>query len=205
MRRVVAIDWDEQRSSSFDLTVNAKRSLPTPRAEGMTNIIQATLRLLESNDPGDITLRDVARESGHGPRLIIEWFGGKGGLFAAVCEKIFADLASSGELFYSDVALRPEVVTAFRVFNHMQVNHPEVVVAVRSGAVLETVKNRLQENQGRSADEALRIARRISVLTLGLALFREYVGLSEEDAVQMYKDEFLASTGILLPDNPNRT
>jgi AcrR family transcriptional regulator len=185
--------------------VNTKRSLPTPRAEGMTNIIDATRRLLQTNDPGDITLRDVARESGHGPRLIIEWFGGKGGLFATVCEEIFSDLASSGELFYSDVALRPEVVAAFRVFNHMQVNHPEVVVAVRSGAVLETVKKRLQEHQGRSEDDALRIARRISVLTLGLALFREYVGLSEEETVQMYKDEFFTSTGILLPDNPNRT
>jgi len=170
----------------------------------MTNIIEATLRLLQSNGPGDITLRDVARESGHGPRLIIEWFGGKGGLFAAVCEKIFSDLATSGELFYSDVALRPEVVMAFRVFNHMQVNHPEVVVAVRSGAVFETVKKRLRENQGMSEEEALRVARRISVLTVGLALFREFVGLSEDDAMQMYKDEFFTSSGILLPDNPNR-
>jgi AcrR family transcriptional regulator len=153
----------------------------------MSNILEATLRLLQSSDPGDITLRDVARESGHGPRLIIEWFGGKGGLFAAVCEKIFSDLANSGELFYSDIALRPEVV-----------------VAVRSGAVLEIVKKRLQESQGLSEVEALRIARRVSVLTVGLALFREFVGLSEDDAVQMYKDEFLASTGILLPDNPHR-
>ncbi len=170
----------------------------------MSNILEATLRLLQSSDPGDITLRDVARESGHGPRLIIEWFGGKGGLFAAVCENIFSDLATSGELFYSDIALRPEVVTALRVFNHMQVNHPKEVVAVRSGAVLEIVKKRLQESQGLSEEEALRIARRISVLTVGLALFREFVGLSEDDAVQMYKDEFLTSTGILLPDNPHR-
>jgi hypothetical protein len=79
-----------------------------------------------------------------------------------------------------------------------------VVVAVRSGAVLEIVKKRLQESQGLSEVEALRIARRVSVLTVGLALFREFVGLSEDDAVQMYKDEFLASTGILLPDNPHR-
>ena len=194
----------ERRGSSFIDIVSTKRSLPTPRAEGMANILEATFRLLQTRDPGDITLRDVARESGHGPRLIIEWFGGKGGLFAAVCEKIFSDLANSGELFYSDIALRPEVVTAFRVFNHMQVNHPEVVVAVRSGAVLEIVKKRLQESQGLSEVEALRIARRVSVLTVGLALFREFVGLSEDDAVQMYKDEFLASTGILLPDNPHR-
>jgi len=194
----------ERQGSSFIDIVSTKRSLPTPRAEGMANILEATFRLLQTRDPGDITLRDVARESGHGPRLIIEWFGGKGGLYAAVCEKIFSDLANSGELFYSDIALRPEVVTAFRVFNHMQVNHPEVVVAVRSGAVLDIVKKRLQESQGLSEEEALRIARRISVLTVGLALFREFVGLSEDDAVQMYKDEFLTSTGILLPDNPNR-
>ena len=194
----------ERQGSSFIDIVSTKRSLPTPRAEGMANILEATFRLLQTRDPGDITLRDVARESGHGPRLIIEWFGGKGGLYAAVCEKIFSDLANSGELFYSDIALRPEVVTAFRVFNHMQVNHPEVVIAVRSGAVLDIVKKRLQESQGLSEEEALRIARRISVLTVGLALFREFVGLSEDDAVQMYKDEFLTSTGILLPDNPNR-
>ena len=194
----------ERRGSSFIDIVSTKRSLPTPRAEGMANILEATFRLLQTRDPGDITLRDVARESGHGPRLIIEWFGGKGGLYAAVCEKTFSDLATSGELFYSDIALRPEVVTAFRVFNHMQVNHPEVVIAVRSGAVLDIVKKRLQESQGLSEEEALRIARRISVLTVGLALFREFVGLSEDDAVQMYKDEFLTSTGILLPDNPHR-
>lgn len=86
----------------------SNRALPTPRAEGMSNIIAATIRLLEVKGPHEVTLRDVAKESGHGHRLISEWFGGKGGLYAAVVTKTFENLVNTGELFYSDIAVRPE-------------------------------------------------------------------------------------------------
>ena len=89
--------------------MSQKRAFPTPRPEGMANILDATMRLLQERSPGDISLRDVATEAGHGHRLIVEWFGGKGGLFAAVLERLFRDLAASGERFYSDFATRHDV------------------------------------------------------------------------------------------------
>ena len=72
----------------------AKRSQPTHRDEGKANVIAATLRLLDTTAPKDITLRDIARESGHGNRLIIEWFGGKAGSQYQFQKMLFSDLGS---------------------------------------------------------------------------------------------------------------
>ena len=170
----------------------------------MKNVLEATLRLLETTNPKDVTLRDVARESGHGPRLIIEWFGGKGGLFAAVFEMVFRDITRSGELFYSDVAIRDDVRAAFQIFNYMQLNHRDLVLSLRDGAVFRTVQERLQSNLGLSEDKARLAARRLGVQVLGLSLFRDYFDLSDDEAIAMFKDEFRATTGVTLADNPNR-
>jgi len=128
----------------------------------MSNIIAATIRLLEVKGPHEVTLRDVAKESGHGHRLISEWFGGKGGLYAAVVMKTFENLVSTGELFYSDIAVRPEVRAAVRVFNYMQMHHREFVD------------------------------------------FAEFQQLTDDEVIQMTKDEVKSSMGFDLSDNPNR-
>jgi len=181
-----------------------QRALPTPRDEGMANVLAAAKRLLLTNSPKDVTLRDVARESGHAPRLIIAWFGGKGGLFAAVCETIFADLNSTGQLFYSDVALRPDVAIAFKLLNYMQMMHPEETRVLRRGIVQEHMKARFQEKLGKSPEEAEVIARRLSALSLGLVLFSDMLGLTDDDIIAMIQNEFRATTGFEAPDNPNR-
>ena len=172
----------------------------------MANIVAATIRLLETKSPKDVTLRDVALESGHGPRLIIEWFGGKGGLYSAVFEKIFKDLTESGELFYADVAIRNETKIAFQVFNYMQINHPDVVESMRKDfLVARAVKERLQTVRGLSEKQADLTARRLAVLSLGVGLFREFVDLSDDEVVKMMQDEFKATTGFTFPDNPDRS
>ena len=182
----------------------AKRELPTPRSEGMSNIVAATIRLLEDRGPGDITLRDVARESGHGHRLIVEWFGGKGGLFDAVFRKIFNDLMQTGTLFYADVPIRIEVRRAFELFNYMHVHHRDFIESTRDDFVVKAIKERLQGGLGLGEKEASLAANRLSILVLGISLFRDFFALSDDEAVTMMQDEFRASTGFDLADNPNR-
>lgn len=182
-----------------------KRSDPTPRPEGMANIIAATLRLLESHPPQDITLRDVATESGHGHRLIVEWFGGKGGLFAAVIVEIFQRLTTTGELFYADVPIRPDVRRAFQVFNYMHMHHPDFVDTVRDRFVLGTLQERLRTNLGLPEGQARRVAERLAVLALGIANFRDLFDMSDDEFVQLMQDEFKTTTGFDLPARPPRT
>jgi AcrR family transcriptional regulator len=182
----------------------AKRELPTPRSEGMENIVAATIRLLGERGPADITLRDVARESGHGHRLIVEWFGGKGGLFDAVFRKIFDDLMQTGTLFYADVPLRIEVRRAFELFNYMHVHHRDFIESTRDEFVIKAMRERMQSGLGLAEDKATLVANRLSILVLGIALFRDYFSLSDDEVVRMMQDEFRVSSGFELADNPNR-
>ena len=181
---------------------NMKRSQPTPRTEGMANIVAATVRLLETRSPQEITLRDVATESGHGHRLIVEWFGGKGGLFLAVFTEIFERLRSSGELFYANVPLRTDVRVAFQLFNYMQMHHKEYVESVRDSFVLEAVRGRLQDVVGLAEQEADMVARKIAVLSLGISLFGDFFDLTEDEAIAMMQDFFRAMTGVTFSDRP---
>ncbi|MEN9805477.1 MAG: hypothetical protein RIS41_2324 [Actinomycetota bacterium] len=170
----------------------------------MRNVLDATLRLLETHSPKDVTLRDVARESGHGPRLIIEWFGGKGGLYGAVFKKVFSDIIESGDLFFADFGIRRDVGIAFQVLNYMQLNHRDEVLALRDELLIKTASERMERILGLPPDAALLAARRVTVVALGVGLFREYAGLSDDEAVALTQDVFRASTGREFPDNPKR-
>lgn len=180
------------------------RSQPTPRAEGMSNIVEATIQLLTTTTPAAITLRDIARASGHGHRLIVEWFGGKGGLFAAVVAKVFEELASSGDLFYSDIATRPEVRAAVQLQNYMQVLHPNIVEQTRTNLVGNILKERLQTLRGLTEEQADIAVRRIQAHTMGLAIMAEFHNLPDDVVIEMTKAEIKASMGFDVPDNPNR-
>lgn len=180
------------------------RAHPTPRNEGMANIVSATIRLLETRTPQDVTLRDVAHESGHGHRLIVKWFGGKGGLFAAVVNETFEKLSASGELFYADLPLRRDVRIVFQVFNYMQIHHPEFVRQARTRLPLSTAEQRLTTNLGIPPERARIVIHRLSLQLLGIALFREFFELSDDEVIRMMQDEFRTTTGFELADNPNR-
>lgn len=171
----------------------------------MANIVAATIRLLETTKPQDITLRDVARESGHGHRLIVEWFGGKGGLFAAVSDAVLERLIQAGAVFYSDLPLRPELRSVVEIFNFMQLHHPEFVKDARTGIVVKSIEERLQVVAGLSEQAARAAANRLALQLLGIVLFKEYFPLSDDDVIQMMRDEFKATTGLEMPDNPERS
>lgn len=170
----------------------------------MTNIVSATIRLLETRSPQDITLREVAEASGHGHRLIVEWFGSKGDLFTAVFNQVFEDLVSEGLFFYADIPTRPEVRKVFQLFDYMRVQHPDFIKGVQSGRFVEVVKDRLKTNLGVPAEQASSAARRLSVLVIGISLFSELFDVSDEEAVAMMQNEFKASTGFDLSDNPDK-
>ena len=170
----------------------------------MANIVSATIRLLQDHGPPEVTLRDVARESGHGHRLIVEWFGGKRGLYAAVCVKTFENLAATGELFYSDIATRAELRTAVRVFNYMQMHHRDFVEQVRTNFLSDILTERLVTVRGLSREKADVAARRVLAHTMGLAVFAEFQQLSDDEIIEMTKAEVRSSMGFELADNPSR-
>ena len=170
----------------------------------MTNIVSATIRLLETKSPQDITLREVAEESGHGHRLIVEWFGSKGDLFTAVFNQVFENLVKEGLFFYADIPTRPEVRKVFQLFDYMRVQHPDFIKDVQSGRFVEIIQERIKTNLGVPPAQASTAARRLSVLVIGISLFAELLEVSNEEAVAMMQDEFKATTGFDLSDNPER-
>ncbi len=184
--------------------MTTKRANPTPRKEGMANIVAATIRLLETHAPQDVTLRDVADESGHGHRLIVEWFGSKGELFAEVFNQVFEGLVEGGGFFYADLPTQPNVRKVFQLFNFMLVNNPDFLKSARSGRLVEVVEERLKTNRGIPAEQAGVAARRLTILALGIALFSDFIELSDDDAVLMMQNEFKATTGFDMPDNPDK-
>ena len=168
----------------------------------MANIMAATFRLMESKGPQEITLRDVAAESGHGPRLIVRWFGGKGGLFEAIFMHVFADLNQAGEMFYADLPTRPEVRKVFRLLSYMQMHHPEYVEAARQGEILRTYTSRLETVLNLPREQADRVARRIITLVTGLALYSEMFGLTDDEVIEMVQNETKSLIGITPPARP---
>lgn len=183
---------DDLRPSERYERVNKKRQFPTPRNEGMENIIAAASSLLEHENAGDITIRDIAKASGHHHRLIIEWFGNKGGLMYAVFEKIFTELIDSGELFTSTIALRPDVRKVFRLFNYMQMNHPDFVRSKRTLFAVNAIEKRLREVGGLSEEQARLAARQLSVHTLGLSLFGQIFDLTDDEIRAIEESEIQA-------------
>lgn len=157
------------------------RQPPTPREEGKAHIVAATIALLETTAPHNLTIRDIATASGHHHRLIIEWFGSKGGLLYAVFEDVFQKLIRSGELFSGPIATRPELRKIFRLFNYMQMHHPESVYSLRSWLVIDAMEDRLKAVRNLSDEQARLIARQLTLHALGLALFAPFVDLSDDD------------------------
>lgn len=67
--------------------LTAKKKTPRTRRtreEGMQLLFDAAQKLLATNDPDDISIRDIAAAADVNHRFIAEWFGGKVGLFRAI-------------------------------------------------------------------------------------------------------------------------
>lgn len=173
--------------------VTKPRQHPTPREEGKANIIAATIAMLDSVPPPDLTIRDIASASGHHHRLIIEWFGSKGGLLHAVYEDVFRKLIESGELFSGPIATRPEIRKVFQLFNYMHMHHPESVASMRSGLALDAMEDRLKTVRNLSDEQARLVARQLGVHALGLALFGSFLDLSDDDirAIEQWERQAL--------------
>jgi len=87
------------------------------REEGMQLLFEAAQKLLATNDPDDISIRDIAAAADVNHRFIAEWFGGKVGLFRAIHDtrtlEISDFIASSTSLVDGDgttlISIRREI------------------------------------------------------------------------------------------------
>jgi len=161
------------------------RRSPTPREEGMANIVAATLEILDTTPPQDVTIRQVAEKSGHHHRLIVEWFGGKHELFAVAFETIFRSLIESGELFDSGIASRTDVKKGFLLFNYGQMHDPEFTRRAQTGFVLGQMEKQIARQRNLSLDEARIAARQLAVHTVARSLFATFFGLSDDDLTRI--------------------
>lgn len=65
------------------------------RIEGMGHMVEAAVRLLQERKPDEITVREIAAESGHHHRFVQAWFGGKTGLFRAAFDQMIESTAAN--------------------------------------------------------------------------------------------------------------
>jgi AcrR family transcriptional regulator len=161
------------------------RRSPTPREEGMANIVAATLEILDTTPPQDVTIRQVAEKSGHHHRLIVEWFGGKNELFAIAFETIFRRLIETGELYGDRIASRADVKKGFLLFNYGQMHDPEFTRRARTGFVVSEMERHIASQRNLSPEQAKLAARQLAIYTLGRSLFAPFFDLTEDDLTKI--------------------
>jgi AcrR family transcriptional regulator len=106
--------------------VEAKRRPGRPKDDARRrDLIQETLRLLQSNSPSDLSRLDIARAAGVDPALIRYYFGDKDQLFGEVVELIAAEIVDAGTSALTGPGTARERILRFVRGSHaVHIRHP---------------------------------------------------------------------------------
>jgi AcrR family transcriptional regulator len=160
------------------------------REEGMQLLFDAAQKLLATNRPEDISIRDIAAIANVHHRFIAEWFGGKVGLFRAIhasqtlqISGLIAGSTTFGDLDNSTLrAVRREI----SLVNWLIVNGSKFADVRDAFPSLNEVQNFLVKNYLISEEEAKKSSEIIGAIVVADAILQPHV-----------KSEFLAIDLIL--------
>ena len=154
----------------------------TRRPDGMENMVDATVRLLQDRSPEQITVRDVAEASGHHHRFVQAWFGGKVGLFRAVFDRM---TEASAERLRRESMLPqpfgPDVRMVITLMNWLVAAEPGALDGPRPTPIIDQVTDTYHELYGLDRDLARLMALRMVGASIAAVLFPGPMGVTSDD------------------------
>jgi hypothetical protein len=154
----------------------------TPRAIGIEHMIDATIRLLLDHTPEQITVRDVARESGHHHRFVQAWFGGKVGLIRAAFDRLLEQTARGiPSPYVPREGFSREVETAASLLNWLMAADPGSLSGPRPTPIIDRVVEIYRSQFGLDAERARLMALRLVSGAISVILFRGPLGLEKDE------------------------
>ena len=154
----------------------------TPRAIGIEHMIDATIRLLLDRSPEQITVRDVARESGHHHRFVQAWFGGKVGLIRAAFDRLLEQTAQGIPSPYApQEGFSREIEIAASLLNWLMAADPDSLSAPRPTPIIDRVVEIYRNEFGLDAELARLMALRLVSGAISIILFRGPLGVAKDE------------------------
>ena len=157
----------------------------TSRTQGRRNIIEATITLLATRTPDEITVRQIAEESGHHHRMVQAWFGGKIPLFLAVHEQLNEAIAERwcnplGSVDNSDLV---RMTTA--LMNWLIAADPSVFESRTGTPILDQLTSIYEASYGLDPRDARMMALRSVAGSITATLFPGPLGISDQDVAEL--------------------
>ena len=156
----------------------------TSRNQGRRNIVDATISLLRTHSPDEITIRQIAEESGHHHRMVQAWFGGKILLFLAVHEQLNAEIAEGLAPPIGRVGITEKVRMTTMLMNWLIAADPSVFDGRADTPILDQLSSIYVANYGLAPRDARMMAIRAVAGSITVTLFPGPLGISEEDIAE---------------------
>lgn len=161
----------------------------THRDQGTENMIEATVRLLRQRGPDQITVRDVAEESGHHHRMVQAWFGGKVGLFRAAFDHLLREAAGQLGGLTGDPLLDPDLRLTVTLMNWLVATEPGSLDGPRPTPVIDQVTEIYRETFGLDREVARLMALRTVGASVAALLYPGPLGITPDDIKAIAKLE----------------
>ena len=174
-----------------DVTASEPRSTRprTSRTQGRRNIIEATIRLLATRAPDEITVRQIAEESGHHHRMVQAWFGGKIALFLAVHEQLNEAIAEQLTPPLGSGGISEHVRMTTALMNWLIAADPTVFENRTSTPILDQLTSIYESGYGLDPRDARMMALRSVAGSITAALFPGPLGISDQDLAELTEFE----------------
>jgi AcrR family transcriptional regulator len=179
------------------MTSSAARVTPqtrTRRDKGTENMIEATVRLLRQRSPDQITVRDVALESGHHHRMVQAWFGGKVGLFRAAFDQMLQEAAGQIGGLTGEPLLSPDLRVTVTLMNWLVATEPGSLDGPRPTPIIDQVTEVYRESFGLDREVARLIALRTVGASIAAMLYPGPLGITPDDIKAIAKLEVELAT-----------
>ncbi len=143
------------------------------------------MALLATRTPDEITVRQIAEQSGHHHRMVQAWFGGKIPLFLAVYEQLNAAIADrlTPPLGSVDISELVRMTTA--LMNWLIAADPSVFENRTSTPILDQLTSIYESSYGLDARDARMMALRSVAGSITAALFPGPLGISDQDVAEL--------------------
>ena len=143
------------------------------RTETMNLLRAATLELLETINPNDLTIRDIADRAGVYHRYVPDYFGGKAELLADVYPIVQAQAAAGLAPLDGDT-LRPEIIHLAHLAVWLSQNR-DSGMPTENRAIVEQLMSTFTTELGLDDTVALLLAQRLMAGVITIAAFPDVI------------------------------
>jgi AcrR family transcriptional regulator len=158
-----------------------RRRARSSRDEGRTNLLRATLELLEQRDPDEITVRDIAQRAGHHHRFVQDWFGGKAGLYLAALNETAGEIAEAIAFRPPGAQPIPAITRGVKLMTWLAANDPERISGERMRPVISRMAAFYHDRFGVEPDDALLLAKHTALVITAYVMFKDAFGVEPTD------------------------